>query len=136
MRGWSVLNQMPLSGSLGRGIVILIVEDEVMIRNFVQIILMAEGFEVLTAADGQEALEVLRAFPDLIHMILTDVKMPKVNGFKLAKQVQLESPETKIVFMCGDWDFPGETLPVNVILKPFQPEDLIQRVRKELSMDR
>ena len=107
-----------------------------MIRNFVQRILMAEGFEVLTAADGQEALEVLRAFPNLIHMILTDVNMPNVNGFKLAKQVQLESPETKIAFMCGDWDFPGETLPVNVILKPFQPEDLIEGVCKELSMDR
>ncbi len=134
MRGLSVLNQMPLSSSLAREIVILIVEDEVMIRNLVQRILMAEGFEVLTAADGQEALEVLRAFPNLIHMLLTDVRMPKVNGFTLAKQVHLESPQTKIVFMCGDWDFPGETLPVNVILKPFHPKDLIEGVRKGLSV--
>ncbi len=95
MTGLSVLDQMPLSSSLAQEIVILLVEDEVMIRNLVQRILMAEGFQVLTAADGQEALEVLHAFPNLIHMLLTDVRMPKVNGFKLAKQVHLESPQTK-----------------------------------------
>jgi DNA-binding response OmpR family regulator len=126
------LRSESVSNQVAREIVILIVEDEVMIRNLVQRILMAEGFEVLTAADGQEALEVLRAFPNLIHMLLTDVNMPKVNGFALAKQVHLERPQTKIVFMCGDWDFPGETLPANVILKPFHPQDLIEGVRREL----
>jgi DNA-binding response OmpR family regulator len=71
---------MPLSSSLARGIIILIVEDEVMIRNLVQRILMAQGFEVLTASDGQEALEVFDACPKLIHMVLTDVKMPRSMG--------------------------------------------------------
>jgi DNA-binding response OmpR family regulator len=64
-------------------IVILLAENEVMVRNLVQQILMAEGFQVLTAADGQEAAELFRRCPNTIHMLLTDVNMPRMSGFKL-----------------------------------------------------
>jgi two-component system, cell cycle sensor histidine kinase and response regulator CckA len=113
-------------------IVILLAEDEVMVRNLVQQILMAEGFQVLAAADGQEAAELFRRCPNTIHMLLTDVNMPKLSGFRLAQQIRLEKPRIKIMFMCGNWNFPGDALPANVIMKPFGANDLVAKVREAL----
>src|ERR1700722_1938949 len=56
--------------------VILIAEDEVMVRNLVRHILTAEGHEILAAADGYEALELSRQYDGTIDMLITDVKMP------------------------------------------------------------
>jgi len=67
--------------STSREIVILVVDDEVIVRNIVQRILTQAGFAVLAAADGQEALEVFQAFPDTIDMLLTDIDMPRLDGF-------------------------------------------------------
>jgi hypothetical protein len=60
--------------------VILVVEDEVLVRNFVCLQLQRDGYQVLAAADGVEALQVARAYTGTIHMLLTDVIMPRMDG--------------------------------------------------------
>ena len=84
--------------SPGQEIVILVVDDEVIVRNIVQRILTKEGFAVLAAADGEEALELFQTFPDTIDLLLTDIDMPRLDGFHLAKRVRLQKPEVKILF--------------------------------------
>jgi CheY-like chemotaxis protein len=82
--------------------VILLAEDEAVVRNLVAMMLSKEGYAVLTANDGQEALEICNKFKDPIHMLLTDVKMPRMSGLELAEWVHKKRPEIKIMIMSGE----------------------------------
>ena len=110
--------------------VILVVDDEVLIRNIARIILEAEGYFILAADDGEEALEMSRKFPGTIHGVLSDVKMPKVDGLELAATILLERPGIKVLLMSGYVDAPAENVPF--LQKPFGPEVLKQRIRELL----
>jgi CheY-like chemotaxis protein len=109
---------------------ILVVDDEVLIRNIARIILEAEGYFILAADDGEEALEMSRKFPGTIHGVLSDVKMPKVDGLELAATILLERPGIKVLLMSGYVDAPTENVPF--LQKPFGPEVLKQRIRQLL----
>ena len=98
-----------------------------------QRILTKEGFAVLAAADGEEALELFQTFPDTIDLLLTDIDMPRLDGFQLAKRVRLQKPEVKILFMSGKLDMVAETMLANFLPKPFQPNTLVEAVRKTLA---
>src|SRR6266436_96102 len=119
--------------SPGQEIVILVVDDEVIVRDIVQRILTKEGFAVLAAADGAEALELFQTFPDTIDLLLTDIDLPRLDGFQLAKRVRLQKPEVKILFMSGKLDMVTETMLANFLPKPFQPNTLVEAVRKTLA---
>jgi CheY-like chemotaxis protein len=67
--------------------VILLAEDEPVVRNLIGLVLSKEGYSVLTAKDGQEALEICRLFKEPIHLLLTDKTMPQMNGLELAESV-------------------------------------------------
>src|SRR5689334_83352 len=84
--------------------VILIVDDEVMVRNIVRITLQDAGYFVLVAANGQEALSLSRKFPGTIDVVITDVLMPNLNGIELRDALQKERPGTPILFMTGHAD--------------------------------
>ena len=79
--------------------VILIAEDEAVVRNLVRLMLSKEGYAVLTANDGQEAPELCEKFADPIHLLLTDVVMPRMTGLELAEKIREQRPETKIMVM-------------------------------------
>src|SRR5262245_12858109 len=79
--------------------IILVAEDDAIVRNLVRLMLSQEGYAVLTANDGQEALEICELFSDPIHLILTDVNMPRMDGLELAERVRKQRPEIKIVVM-------------------------------------
>jgi CheY-like chemotaxis protein len=81
--------------------VILIAEDEVIVRNFVRHILQADGHVVLAAADGYEALELSRKYAGTIDMLITDVKMPRMDGLELIERLQKERPKMRILIMSG-----------------------------------
>jgi CheY-like chemotaxis protein len=68
--------------------VILLAEDDVLVRNFVQSMLSKEGYNVLAAKDGQEADEICERFAGPIHLLLTDVNMPRMTGPELAEKVR------------------------------------------------
>src|SRR5262245_55043879 len=117
--------------------VILLAEDEVVIRNLVRLMLCKEGYSVLTANDGQEALEICRQFREPIHMLLTDAMMPRLGGLDLAGQILKKRPDIKIMIMSGETadTILKENIPDAFLAKPFMPSTLLRCVQKLLSSE-
>ncbi len=116
---------------------ILLVEDEDVVRELVREILEANGYSVLEAAQGEEAIAICRGYDGPIDVLLTDVVMPRMGGRELAERVGNERPRTRILFMSGytQVGFSGQGgLPAGVafIQKPFSPTALAARVRDVL----
>jgi two-component system, cell cycle sensor histidine kinase and response regulator CckA len=124
----------PDLSQLGSQPVILVVEDEVLVRNFVCLQLQRDGYQVLAAADGVEALQVARAYTGMIHMLLTDVMMPRMDGLALARQMLEERPGTRILVMSGRVVSEGkeQTIDLPFIRKPFVAKALREKVKEVL----
>jgi CheY-like chemotaxis protein len=112
--------------------VILVVDDEVMLRNIARIALEAEGYFILTAHDGEEALHISREFPGTIHGVLSDVRMPKMDGIQLRERILKERPGIPILLMSGYVDA-APPFDVPFLTKPFDPAALRDRVREQLA---
>ena len=108
------------------------VDDEGAVREFIRYILETEGYAVLTAADGEQALQVSRTFPTTIHLLLSDVLMPKLGGMALREQILRERPAIKVLLLSGTVEPPEG---VEFLHKPFQAETLRHQVRSLLSAD-
>jgi signal transduction histidine kinase/ActR/RegA family two-component response regulator len=119
------------------GETVLVVEDAEPLRALICEALSASGCNILSAPDGQEALRLLNQQKGAIHLLVTDVIMPGINGPALAKQVRELRPDIKILYMTGysgefvrsDMLIPG----VSFIQKPFTPADLRRKIRKMLA---
>ena len=123
--------------STGGDETILLVEDEEEVRTLASRILSDLGYTVLPAADGLEALGLLRHRRDGIDLLVTDLVMPKMGGCELAQSVRLMQPDAKLLFMSGYTGEatagPGGDLPaVPVLQKPFTAHALAERVRDAL----
>jgi two-component system cell cycle sensor histidine kinase/response regulator CckA len=117
--------------------VILLAEDDPVIRNLVRLMLSKEGYSVLTANDGQEAFELCRRFKDPIHLLLTDKTMPQMNGLELGESILKKRSQIKIMIMSGET---AETIlnkntPDAFLAKPFMPPTLLTCVRRLLTSD-
>ena len=117
---------------------LLVVEDEVGVRGLACRFLKASGYRVLEAADGMEALQIASQYEDAIHLILTDVVMPRLGGKALAEQVRMRRPSIKILFMSGYTEYTsnanGELSALGPALqKPFTRLSLTAKVREVLS---
>jgi PAS domain S-box-containing protein len=116
---------------------ILLVEDEVMLRNSIKRGLETCGYKVLDAANGTEALQKARRFSDPIHLLITDVVMPGLNGRQVADSLPSCHPETKVLYMSGYTD---DAILRNGLIqekiaflqKPFTPKALAIKVREIL----
>ncbi|WP_063772531.1 response regulator [Streptomyces sp. NRRL S-495] len=126
-----------MSGVSGR---VLVVDDSEVIRQLIRVNLELEGFEVVTAADGAECLEVVRQVkPDVVTL---DVMMPRLDGLRTAARLRA-APGTRllpiaIVSACSPSDLDlGESVGVDGYLgKPFDPADLVALVRRLMERDR
>jgi len=113
---------------------ILVVEDEDEVRDVVLQALGINGYSVLQACDGREALAIADRQPGPIHLLVTDVVMPHMNGRELAEQLAPRRPEMKVLYMSGYTnDFvrsqpAGDQQPA-FLQKPFSCETLGQKVR-------
>jgi len=128
--------ELVLDAPTGRG-TILVVEDEESVRNLVRETLENAGYRVFDAANGEEALEIMSRSREPIHLLLTDVVMPKRGGRSLAVRVASLYPETKILFMTGyvGPEADGKYHPLgrkSSIFKPFTPDELARKVRDVL----
>lgn len=110
---------------------ILVVEDNADIREFVEEFLGTAGYTIITAADGEEGLRLFQAHQSSIVLLLTDVLMPKMDGFELADRVRRIDSQLRILFMSGDrWCTYRD---VECIAKPFQGAELVEKVRRALN---
>jgi signal transduction histidine kinase/DNA-binding response OmpR family regulator len=83
---------------------ILVVDDEPLLKDLIQEMLAPLGYNVLTASDGEDALQFIASYDGRIDLLLTDVIMPGMNGRDLAVEVLIERPEIKVIFMSGYTD--------------------------------
>jgi signal transduction histidine kinase len=116
---------------------ILVAEDDPGVRRFVQEALRINGFEVLVARHGIEALIIGAKHIGPIHLLLTDVVMPQMNGPEVAEKLKIARPEIKVLYMSGYPDHPvfaqeGGKHKTAFLQKPFTPKALSQWVRAVL----
>jgi DNA-binding NtrC family response regulator len=122
------------------GIRILVVDDEPGIRRYVSRVLEDEGFAVGEAKDGVDALEQIRAAPDIWHLVVSDIVMPRCNGVELHEELARLAPALPIILMSGyataDLIRLGIAAPCSVLVKPFGAERLLDEVRRCLPIGR
>jgi len=117
-------------------ITILVVEDAEAIRSMVCAMLAQQGYRCLEAADGVDALRMLDETAAPVHLVLTDVIMPKMTGAELGRHLVRLRPDLPIVFMSGYCDDPNvrhfERMPPIFLAKPFTAAALFEKVRQAL----
>src|SRR5512134_3960334 len=96
------MSPLPLESSSTE--TLLIVEDEAAIRNLLQIALRKNGYAVLAAESGRDALDLVRTHSGPIHLLITDVMMPDIDGPELVKRLSAIRPDTQTLFMSGYMD--------------------------------
>lgn len=120
----------------GSGETILVVEDNADLRTLIETALAANGYRVLQAAGAVDAMGICRNGAGKIHLMLTDLLLPGINGLELAQQISAAKPEIKILYMsgyAGSAEGGGAVPPGAVLInKPFTPETLTRSVRKAL----
>jgi CheY-like chemotaxis protein len=131
----------PASGAEGAGsatTVILVVDDDPGVREIAARVLERAGYVVLQAAEGAEALQVARAHAGPLHLLLTDVVMPGMNGRELGKRMSEERPETRLLYMSAYTEDEVILRGVRVaemsfLAKPFSLDGLESAVRNALA---
>ncbi|HUB31430.1 MAG TPA: response regulator [Bryobacteraceae bacterium] len=121
---------------------ILLVDDEASVRSYIRNILRREGFQVLEGVDGVDALQQVERHQSPVDLLVTDIRMPRMDGLALARSVNEKFPATPILYISGfPFDLEEErTLhPATVcafLAKPFSRQTLVEAVRKCLSRAR
>ena len=122
-------------GSWGGSETVLLVEDEDAVRGLARQILEQEGYSVLEASRGEEALSLSAAYEQPIQLLLTDVVMPETSGKEVADRLRTLRPDIKVLFMSGYTDdaivhHGVLDAKVQFIQKPFTPVALAKKVRE------
>ncbi|MGH2748969.1 MAG: PAS domain S-box protein [Actinomycetota bacterium] len=120
---------------------VLVVEDEPGVREVARRALARRGYNVLEAATGEEAIYMARHHAGAIHLLLTDVVMPGMDGLELARHLSETHPETRILYMSG---YPGEATlgedhevaSDDFLAKPFAQDALASKVREVLDREK
>jgi len=121
-----------LTSSVDSAETILVVEDQPATAQITRILLESWGYHVLEAHSGEDALALFAKDGAGIHLVLTDIIMPGIDGHEMANELLRIRPDLRIVFMSG---YPNEQLnqPDAAFLpKPFNPASLSRMIRKEL----
>jgi CheY-like chemotaxis protein len=128
----------PEAGRRGGSETVLLVEDDEGLRMLAREILSIQGYTVLEANSPNDALRLAEAHPDPIHILLTDVVMPQMNGRQVADRLLAARPGLKVLFMSGYTDAailqhgvlePG----THFLQKPFTPDGLSRKIREVLA---
>jgi CheY-like chemotaxis protein len=111
---------------------VLVVDDESSLRRLVARRLTTEGYRVLEAGDGIEALALLQKPESDIRLVITDIRMPRMDGYALADRIGERAKSPPIIFISG-YGQAGVWLPGSVFAKPFSLDALMEEVRRLLS---
>ena len=117
----------------------LLVEDEEVVRNFAARALKRQGYKVLEASSGVEALEVMEKNKGKIDIVVSDVVMPEMDGPTLLKELRKNNPDLKIIFVSG---YPNDAFKAALgdedfafLPKPFSLPQLAAKVKEELGRE-
>ena len=118
---------------------ILLVEDDELVSNITETILKTQGYNVLTASNGEDAISVCKEFPKKIDLLITDVIMPRMGGREVAERLKLLRQDLKILFISGYTEnsiVQNDVLEENILFleKPFSPNALVRKVREVLEL--
>lgn len=131
------LPEKPIDDAGGGDETVLLVEDNDGVRGLLYEVLRAQGYEVLSAGEGREAIRLAREHGEPIDLLLTDVVMPGMGGKELAKEIRGSFPDIRVVYMSGHTD---DSLPGGIktrkggdrfLAKPFSPK-LLARLLREI----
>jgi len=118
-----------------KGVRMLVVEDDPSTRELLREFLLEEGWTVKLAQDGKEA--ILKVRKESFDLVLTDLKMPRMNGIQLLKELQKIIPDTKVVIITAtaDSEIAAKAMKLGAydyITKPFYLDSVLQKVKKAL----
>jgi CheY-like chemotaxis protein len=130
-------SQQGLARAPGGGETILLAEDEESVRRLAVQVLQSKGYRVLEACDGEEATWVAERHVGDLHMLVTDVVMPRLGGRELAERLAAERPGLRVLYLSG---YADDAVVRHGVLeeemafleKPFSPEALARKVREVL----
>lgn len=115
---------------------VLVVDDENQVRSITELMLTQFGFEVLTASDGPEALEILDTRIDEVGLVLMDLSMPKMSGEETYRRMRQLSSDLPVAFTSGydksEMTLSGDGI-AGFLKKPFELEALLSLVRRGLA---
>ena len=114
---------------------LLVVDDEDLLRNSLLKLLTMEGYSVLSASDGNEALGLIKE--NKFQLVITDLKMPGMSGMELIEEVRKLSPDTKVIILTahGEWNTYLEAMEKGAfeyLNKPINKDDLFAAVKRAL----
>jgi PAS domain S-box-containing protein len=116
---------------------VLLVEDEAGLRNLLRELLEGNGYRVLVARDGMEALQVAAGHAGPIHLMVTDLIMPGASGREVAAEIKTARPGTRVLYISGYTDDAilrqGALGPAAFLEKPFAADSLLRKVRELLN---
>jgi two-component system cell cycle sensor histidine kinase/response regulator CckA len=137
VRDDELLQEQPQFDAPNGSETILIVDDEPLVLRLCGSILTRQGYEVLSASTGEEALRYCEGETRPFHLLLSDIIMPKIRGTDLAERIIRMYPDIRVLYMSG---FDGREIPEyealrrssKLIAKPFTPRELLLAVRSAL----
>lgn len=127
----------PPSSSSSGSETVLIVESENDVREFTRRTLVLQGYRVLTARNGPEALELVDGFEDAIHVVVTDEVMPRMSGKELIERLVARRPALKVIYLSGSADRSSpreneDARSASLLQKPFSTRKLTELIREVL----
>jgi len=119
---------------------ILVVEDEELLLDLLKEMLEGEGYRVLTATDGPQAVELYRAEKENVSLVLSDMGLPSMGGWDVLHQLRSINPSVKVILSSGfmDTKVRQDMLSAGArdfIQKPYMPEKVIQKIRETIVGD-
>jgi DNA-binding NtrC family response regulator len=122
----------------GAAVSALVVDDEAAVRRFAARVLARDGFEVLEATDGADALELLKTSTSPVDIVVSDIVMPRLNGVELMEALSISHPGLPVILMSGYATAAlselGIATPCSILTKPFPAERLLAEVHRCMSL--
>ena len=120
---------------------VLVVDDSQTVVKFVSLSLRARGYEIVTACDGMEAIEKLSATTGEVDLVITDLNMPNLDGYKLIETLRLnpQHKHTPIIILTSEEDEDDRLKGIKAgatayLTKPFKPDSLLAEVDRQLDL--
>ncbi len=117
---------------------ILVVEDEELLLDLLKELLEGEGYRVITAVDGQQAIDLYKAEQERVSLVLSDMGLPTMGGWEVLRRLKAINPSVKVILSSGFVDSKVRQEMLNsgandFIQKPFMPDKVIRQIHDSIT---